>query len=142
MKKRPNLNREQRDIIADLVENHGWTHARIARHLGCSEGSVAWAILAMGVEKPGPVRPPKPTPVQRPVCRRGAGWVIGYNIEDDELLLALEAQGLSPVAIGRQMVPRRRPNSITGRLRTLARREARFEAILQRDGAVQTRAML
>jgi len=128
MSRRPNLTAAQRDEIAYLREEHGWTIVRIARKIGCSEGSVGWALLAMGVDKPGRVyRPPQPLLV--PVsCLRNGHLVARYTYHDDAQLLALEAQGLNPLQIGKRLEPSRQPNSVLGRLRTLARHAARFEA--------------
>ena len=49
-----------------------------------------------------------------------------FTPEEDDRLLALEAEGKTYTEIGRLM--NRKPNSIRGRLMTLARREARAEA--------------
>lgn len=127
MGKRPNLTQAQLDQIAELREQRGLSAARIAAIVGCSQGSVSWALLRIGVDihtdKPLPPIPAQPTSVQRNghVVRR-------FTQADDEVLLKLEAEGLNPGEIGRRMDPPRQPNSIRGRLMTLARREARAEA--------------
>jgi DNA-binding NarL/FixJ family response regulator len=121
MTKRAPLTAAQREKIAELRGEKGWSMARIAQHLGVSEGSVSYRCLIDGVEKPG--QPPR-SPNQGPmIVRRGSFDVRRFSAEEDADLCALEAAGLSASEIGRRL--HRRANSIKGRLATLARRDER-----------------
>lgn len=110
------------DTIADLREQRGWTIKRIADHLGCSQGAVSWQCLINGIEKPGEH---KFAPPARPgaVCVRGGHEVKRFTVDEDKRLVALDAEGLSHSEMGRRLG--RRPNSVRGRLATLARLEER-----------------
>ena len=131
LRRRPALADAQREKIADLRGEKGWSMARIARHLGISKGAVAYRCLIDGIEKPGPV--PKPAERAGPtIMQRGSFFVRRFSAEEDDRLLALEAAGHSASAIGRRL--HRRPNSIKGRLATLARREER--ALAQTESRV------
>ncbi len=61
------------------------------------------------------------------VVQRGNHVVRRFSPEEDEQLLALASEGLGHSAIGRRLMPPRKPNVVLGRLLTLARREARAE---------------
>lgn len=126
--KRPPLTEAQLERIAELTEDGRYTVARIARMVGCSEGSVGWAQLKLGVDR-HPTKPLPPVPTEPVVARRGEHVVRRYTQAEDAELLRLEAQGLPAYRIGKRLG--RRANSIVGRLRTLARREARAEAIAE-----------
>ncbi|WP_339543485.1 hypothetical protein, partial [Pseudomonas sp. JAI120] len=56
---------------------------------------------------------------------RGGHIVRPFSAADDALLLTLEAQGINIAEIARRIS--RKPNSVKGRLMTLARRDARAE---------------
>lgn len=113
------------DELARLREDKGWTYARIAEHFGMSKGWVAWHCLVHGIEKPGARNRSggtKPGTVEK----RGKFLVRRYSEAEDAQLLALESKRLTYNAIARELG--RKPNSVRGRLATLARREARAEA--------------
>jgi hypothetical protein len=108
-----------------MREDRGLSNAQIARRLSISEGAVNWHLLKLGIERNG--RPPKnfrpPAPV---VHMRNGKPVRGFTPMEDAKLLKLALQGLTHTQIGKKMG--RRPNSICGRLFTLARHEERAEA--------------
>lgn len=96
---------------------------QIAREIGCSQGALRWQFLKLAVD------PPKPPPVwpdyylKVPQINRGNHVVRAFTPDEDARLLELERQGLGDSAIGRALD--RRPNSVRGRLMTLARQEER-----------------
>lgn len=117
------LTHEQIDLIVELREK-GWSYERIAQKTGRSASAISWHCLKHAAD------PPKPTrlrdEVSGPVIfKRGSHVVRRYTPREDQQLLALERQGLNHTEIGKALG--RRPNSITGRLMTLARRERRAE---------------
>lgn len=103
----------------------GRTMGQIASVLGCSASTVSWHCLRLAAEPPKPQRPRVGLVSSAEVFRNGH-VVRRYTTEEDERLLALEAEGLSLSEIGRRLG--RRHNSIRARLMTLARRDARLEA--------------
>lgn len=117
------LKQDELDRIVDMRER-GCSHAMIARVIGCSESAVWWQCLRLCAEPPKPPRPLDGRQRRTVVMRKGLP-VRAFTPEDDARLLALEAEGLSDTAIGRAMG--RRPNSVRGRMMTLARRDARAE---------------
>ncbi|WGM45268.1 hypothetical protein KOAAANKH_00129 [Brevundimonas sp. NIBR10] len=127
MPKRPNLTAAELDRIAEMTEVQKLPAWKIARRIGCSLGSVTWAQLRIGAD-PRPDRPLPPVPTAPVACVRNGALVRRFTQADDDLLLALEAQGLNYGQIGRSFDPPRQPNSIQGRLMTLSRRAARVEA--------------
>lgn len=124
--RRPSLTQPELDRIAELTETGRFSAGQIAVKIGCSVGSVSWAQLRIGADR-YPDRALPPVPAERIVAIRGGKPVHRFTQDDDALLLKLEAEGLSPSAIGRRMTPPRLSNSIRGRLMTLARRQARAE---------------
>lgn len=120
-RRRAALTQAERDIAAEMRER-GLSCGRIARKLKCSEGAVSWAMLAMGVD-PHADRTLPPVPTEPIIQYRASGAVRRFTIDEDDVLLSLEAQGLSANAIGKRLG--RKANSVTGRLRTLARRAER-----------------
>lgn len=115
---------EQREQIAARREA-GESYAQIARAFGCSPSNVYWICLSLGADLPN--AKPLPTTVRGPLTMDRKGFsVCRFTAEEDAQLLALEAEGKGDSEIGKVMG--RRPNSIRGRLMTLARREARAEA--------------
>ena len=131
MSKRPNLTKAQVERIVELRTKRRWGVEVIAREIGCSKGSVDWALLREGADIPGANHQIRKIPDEPVVRMRNGSPVRLFTTADDKLLLELEAEGLNPAEIGRKFSPRRLPNSITGRLRTLARREARLEDMQQ-----------
>jgi transposase-like protein len=131
MTKRPNLTPEQVERIVELRTVKRLGVEQIAREIGCSKGSVDWALLREGADIPGAKHQIREIPDEPVVRIRDGRPVRLYTKADDQLLLKLEAEGLNPAQIGRRFTPARQPNSVTGRLRTLARREDRLEAAAQ-----------
>lgn len=107
--------------ICELREKR-LSEATIARLLKRSKGSVSWALLGLGVDI-HPLRPLAPVPETPVIHMRPSGPVRRFTQEEDQQLLDLEASGLALFAIGKRLG--RPANSITGRLRTLARRQER-----------------
>ncbi len=123
MRKRPRLTADQVQLIIEHRER-GLTMEQIARKVGCSQGSVNWLLLKQGVDiHENRVLPAVPT--QPVTLQRGGHVVRRFTQAEDLKLLDLEKQGLCMTQIGRELG--RRPNSIVGRLRTLARRAEREE---------------
>jgi DNA-directed RNA polymerase specialized sigma24 family protein len=121
MAKAAPLTIEQREAIADLRGERGWTIDKIAEHLGVSHGAVSYRCLIDGIERAGHSFPkPSTGPL---VVTRGAFQVRRFTPDEDDRLIGLEAEGLSHAAIGRRLG--RRANSVKGRLATLARRDER-----------------
>lgn len=113
--------------IARIVElrEAGWGYARIAAEMGCSANTITWHCLRHAADPPRPGR--CWAGVKGPaVMRRGNHVVRRYTPEEDERLLAMEQEGLGVCEIARRLG--RKPNSVIGRLMTLARRAERAEA--------------
>lgn len=107
--------------ICELREKR-LSEATIARLLKRSKGSIGWALLGLGVDI-HPLRALPPVPAVPVIHMRPSGPVRRFTQEEDQQLLDLEASGLALFAIGKRLG--RPANSITGRLRTLARRQER-----------------
>ena len=117
---------EQANAIAEMREA-GLSISRIAQKLGMSDGSVAWQCLKFAADPPKlATRVPARTAPGPVVVMRGGHQVRHFTPEDDAQLLALEAERLTISEIARRLG--RKPNSIRGRLYTLARHDARREA--------------
>lgn len=100
----------------------GKSYEQIGRAIDCSAKAVSWHCLRLGAD--GPKQTKLWDGIVGPeVFYRNGHIVRRYTAEDDALLLALECQGFSVNVIAKRMG--RRPNSVTGRLMTLARREER-----------------
>lgn len=125
MSRRPNLTQAQKDFAVEKREA-GWSHERIARAIDRSAGAVAWHCLALAADPPN-ARPIDKTIRGPLVVMRSGKPVRRYTPEDDAQLLELALAGNTHSQIGRVM--KRRPNSIKGRLMTLARHEARAEKL-------------
>jgi hypothetical protein len=126
--RRPNLTMEQKEFAATKREA-GWSHARIARQLGVSPGSVAWHCLKVAAD------PPKAKPIDATMrgpalYDRNGKPVRRFTPEEDQQILTMRLAGKTPTQIGRAL--KRRHNSIVGRLMTLARHEARLERAQER----------
>jgi len=112
--------------VTELREN-GWSYQRISKKVGVSPGSISWYCLREGIESPR--NEAKVLPQTRPgpmVVKRGNHVVRAFTPDEDDQLLAMEAEGLSRSEIARRLD--RKPNSIRGRLMVLGRHEARAEA--------------
>lgn len=88
-----------------------------------SEGAIHWQCLRVGADAPMRLRG-KSTQPSAPY-QRGNHIVRPFTAEDDALLRVLDMQGFKLSVIARRMG--RGPNSIRGRLLTLARLDAREE---------------
>lgn len=101
----------------------GW----ISQRVGLSKGAIAWHCLRDGVESPKTrgkvITPRRPGAVEQ----RGNHVVRRFTAEEDAMLVRMAREGHGYTAIGRACTPPRRPNSIKGRLMTLARHDARKE---------------
>ena len=123
MSRRPNLAKEQKEFAAEKRES-GWSINRIALRLGVSPGAIAWHCLQMGADPPN-ARPIDKTIKGPRVCMRTGKPVCRFTEIEDRQLIALSLAGKSDVEIGRAIG--RKPNSVRGRLMTLARHDARAE---------------
>lgn len=116
---------EQLDKAAEMRER-GLSHAQIGKALGMSRGCVSWHCLRLGADSPKTCN--SPFTDNRPMVMRRNGHVLQRFTEDeDRQLLKLEASGISIAQISRSLG--RKPNSVKGRLMTLARRESRSEKV-------------
>lgn len=110
------------DTIADMRER-GCTYDQIGEKIGCSGKAVSWHCLRLGIESPKSSLLRPNDYLNCPVKKRGAHLVRAFTPDEDAKLIALEARGLSDSAIGRELG--RQPNSVRGRLMTLARYDER-----------------
>lgn len=121
MTKRPNLTKQEIESIATDREV-GMSLPAISAKYNCSQGSVAWHCLRLGADPPK--AKPIDTRIRGPlVVQRGDHAVRRFTPEEDKRLIEFERRGLSDTEIGKKLG--RRPNSIRGRLMTLARHEER-----------------
>lgn len=118
------LTAADRERIATMREA-GSSCGVIAAAIGCSVSSVSWQCLRLGAEPPNP-RALKDVPATPKAVRRGDHMVRRFTVDEDAQILTMEAEGLATVEIARRLG--RPPNSVLGRIMTLARREARMEA--------------
>lgn len=120
---------DQQIAKATELRERGLSVRRIAALIGgISEGALNWHFLKAGVESPRTSKGQfRATTTPGAVEGRGAAVIRRYSEAEDQKLLELAAQGLSHSEIGRRLDPPRRPNSVAGRLLTLARRDARAE---------------
>lgn len=122
---RRRLTESDYDTLA-IMREEGATCAAIAAHFGVSPNAISWHCMRLGAEPPDPPQLKPNYYVKHPVVMRGKFPVRAFTPQEDEQLLALEADGLTHTQIGRRLG--RRPNSIRGRLMTLARRDEREAA--------------
>lgn len=123
------LSDAQIDEMCDLREK-GWGIGRIAEYFSeqgtpISPNAINWQCMKAGADAPPKLRG-KHTQPSGPYLR-GRHIVRPYTPEDDTLLRVLEMQGFKIAVISRRM--HRAPNSIRGRLLTLARMDARAEDV-------------
>jgi hypothetical protein len=123
MARRPDLTPDELERIAELREGRA-SQREIARQIGCSVGSVSWALLKLGIDI-DPDAPLPPVPTEPTQYARGGMVVRRFTEAEDARLLELEASGAKVYHIAKLIG--RQNNSVLGRLRTLARREARAE---------------
>ena len=109
---------------AAAMRDEGHSYTAISQRLEISYGAVYWHCLRLGADSPRAQRSREHAPGPR-VVSRGNHQVRRFTDDEDRRLLAMELDGETVSAIARALG--RKPNSITGRLMTLARREARRE---------------
>jgi DNA-binding CsgD family transcriptional regulator len=108
--------------MIERMREAGKSYKQIAARIGMSPGAVSWYCLRQAIESPRPgkcwddIRGPA-------TVARGNHVVRRFTRDEDELIVKMEREGASPSEIARALG--RRPNSVTGRLATLARREER-----------------
>lgn len=115
---------EELNQAAEMRER-GLSFRQIGHKLGMSPSAVSWHCLRLGADSPntlGRIDTPKGPMV---VSRLGH-TVRRFSDAEDERMLAMEADGARVCDMARALD--RTPQSIRGRLMTLARREARMEA--------------
>jgi hypothetical protein len=103
----------------------------IASRLGVARSTVAWHLLKTATDAPqtaGDRTNAKGPPPGSVTLRRDGIEVRRFTAEEDAAILAMRQQGLGARRIGNALTPPRPQGSITYRLLTLARREARAEA--------------
>lgn len=121
--RRPQLTPAELDRIADLREA-GRSIAAIAVEVGCCRGSVAWGLLKLGVDLHEDA-PLAPVPASPAIYHRDGREVRRFTAAEDARLLAMAAAGMRTYHIAKALG--RQNNSVLGRLRSLARRDARAE---------------
>jgi len=131
------LTEEMLEEAANLREK-GWSLGRLANRYGCSEGAIAWHMLRLGADVPRLATKELEQTYTGPMETTRGGFVVRrFSPADDALIRKLDAEGKGTSAIGRAFDPLRLPNSIRGRLMTLARHDARREAA--QDAAFEAR---
>lgn len=110
--------------LADLREQRGWSVKRIAEAMGKSPGAISWQCLRHAIEPPQGTRLRSGAHPGMAV-KRGNHVVRGFTPEEDTIIEQMSLDGATSSEIGRRLG--RKPNSITGRLMTLARHQARAE---------------
>ncbi len=113
------LTSDQIDELIELRES-GWSYDRIARRLGVTAGAVHYQCLRHGVVSPNQRLTEVPAEQQLHVTRTGLVQ-RRFTIEEDQRLLALEAEGLPLSEICRRLG--RSNTSVRMRLMMLASRE-------------------
>jgi len=118
----PKLSPAQYDKIAELIEKGTGTQT-IADRFKISLGTVYWTGLRLGADCPKHRRQKSPN---RPTTYLRKGKPVRqFTDVEDATLLQLEQSGIKIARIADRMD--RKPNSIRGRLMTLARKDARQE---------------
>lgn len=123
MKGKPKLTEEQWQEVASRYEA-GEKPKTLCAAYGISVGLLNWKMLCLGANPPGAKQLPQLAPGPM-VVRRGNHAVRHFSGDEDEIIDRLAKQGLSNTEIGRRLG--RKPNSVRGRLMTLARQAARRE---------------
>lgn len=90
-----------------------------------SAGSISWACLTRGADLPPDRRKPSRPSQKTSTYSRNGHVIRTFSTSEDTLLRVLDLQGFRVSVISRRMG--RKPNSIRGRLATLARHDARAE---------------
>lgn len=125
------MTEQQFQRACELREGRGLSSNKIVSQLklDITAGALDWHFLINGVD------PPQAKPRRDQFYslagrehQRGAFMVRRFTREEDEIVQELSKQGLRIADIARSLRPPRRPNSVRGRLATLAREESRQEA--------------
>lgn len=119
----PKYSQETLDEAARLRET-GLSLTRIAEQLSMSPGAVYWHCLRLGADAPK-AKPLSARALGPAEMRRGNHVLRRFTAEEDARLLEMEATGARVFEIARAL--KRKPNSVRGRMMTLARHEARQE---------------
>jgi hypothetical protein len=123
MKGKPKLTEEQwQDVAARYEAGEKPKALRAAYNI--SAGLMNWNMLRLGANPPGAKQLTQLAPGPM-IVRRGNHVVRHFSGDEDRLIEQLATQGLSDTEIGHRSG--RKPNSIRGRLMTLARQAARRE---------------
>lgn len=109
--------------VGEALQLYSYGQIAIAIGKGISANAVSWHCLRLGAELPRKTRLRPNYHLEQPVMKRGKHIVRAFTPAEDAQLTVLSLQGLGDTAIGRALG--RRPNSVRGRLMTLARREER-----------------
>lgn len=113
--------------ISQLREQ-GVSCSMISAEVGYSIGAINYHCLREGIESPFLERVVlKQTRVGPDEYRRGKHIVKKFTPEEDDKITAWSIEGIGPTEIGRRI--NRRHHSIIGRLQTLARHDARRDAV-------------
>lgn len=114
------------DTLQQIAEDFeaGVPTRKICEKYGVNYETLHWNMIRLGAERPNakplPQRAPGP-----PEVRRGNYTVRHFTEEEDAIIVQLDRMGIGYAEIARRTG--RRLNSITNRLMTLARHEARQE---------------
>ncbi len=107
----------------ERMRSAGRSYRAIGNAIGMSPGAVSWYCLANAIEPPNPRKPV--AEMRGPlVMRRGEHEIRRFTEDEDRRLVALSKRGFSYGHIAQQIG--RKPNSVRGRLMSLARREERL----------------
>lgn len=133
------LSDDQVDLACNLREK-GMSCQQIsnyfaARGVTVSAGSISWQCLKHGADLPLDRRKPQCGAQPGLVYRRGAQFIRTFTASEDAMLIELEGLRLRVCEISKRMG--RKPNTIRGRLATLARKQAREEDFTAASGFAQ-----
>lgn len=118
----PKYTDEQIEQAAEMRER-GLSFGVIARLTGMHEKSIHWHCLRVGADKPRDLR--RPAPPRANYVRKDGKVVRRFKPDEDAKLLELAIQGVTISQMCKHLD--RKHNTIIGRLRVLARNEARAE---------------
>lgn len=98
---------KQRRMTPDALQQvialrlKAWSVEEISKKFGFSRGCVKWHLLKEGVDPPKLMSAPRSSPTVPVAIKRGRHVVRLFTAAEDTQLLALEAQGLTYVQIGK-----------------------------------------
>ena len=114
----PKYTQAQQDRAAEMREA-GATYTRIEKVTGIKATSAHWICLKLGAHPPHA----RPARTRGPMVTTRGGHVLRrFTPEEDALIQKERTRGASVSEIARQIG--RKPNSVRGRLMTLARHDA------------------